>query len=95
VLAKERVSRGQQKLIAAALILAQQRHRIARGATPACLLVDDPAAELDVDNLGKLMDAVSRTSLQLIATGLSASALGRFAVGRVFHVERGGVTRLL
>jgi DNA replication and repair protein RecF len=95
VAAKERVSRGQQKLIAAALILGQQRHRIALGAAPACLLVDDPAAELDVDNLGKLMKAISKTSLQLIATGLSPSALGAFDVGRVFHVEQGTATQML
>jgi len=95
VLAKDRVSRGQQKLLAAALILAQQRHRVSMGAAPACLLVDDPAAELDVDNLGKLMGAIAKTSLQLIATGLSDSALGQFELGRVFHVKQGVVTRML
>jgi DNA replication and repair protein RecF len=94
-LAKDRVSRGQQKLLAASLILAQQRHRTALGASPAALLVDDPAAELDETNLGKLMEAIGKTSLQLIATGLNASALGRFELGRVFHVEQGRVTRML
>ena len=93
--AKDRVSRGQQKLIAAGLILAQQRHRAAVGAAPACLLVDDPAAELDVDNVGKLMGAISRTAVQLIATGLSPAALGEFPVSRVFHVEQGRVTRMV
>ena len=50
--ARDRVSRGQQKLLAAALLLAQLRMRRGRWAsTLAVLLVDDPAAELDADNL--------------------------------------------
>jgi DNA replication and repair protein RecF len=58
--ARDRVSRGQQKLLAAAFILAQLAFQAAQGAPPACLMLDDPAAELDVDNLGKLLAAVSK-----------------------------------
>ena len=46
--ARDRVSRGQQKLLAAAFILGQLSFQAAQGAPPACLMLDDPAAELDV-----------------------------------------------
>ena len=45
-------------MLAAAFILAQLACPGCAGAPPACLMLDDPAAELDVDNLGKLLAAV-------------------------------------
>jgi DNA replication and repair protein RecF len=51
-LARGRVSRGQQKLLASALMLGQLRHDSAQGSRVAALLVDDPAAELDPTSLG-------------------------------------------
>lgn len=89
--AKLRVSRGQQKMLACVLFLAQQLHRVSIGATPACLLFDDPAAELDVDNLGKLMAVVARIPVQLVVTTLSEQILSNLPAGRLFHVERGNV----
>ena len=54
--ARDRVSRGQQKMLAAAFILGQlAASRRSQARRPTCLLLDDPAAELDVDNLGKLL----------------------------------------
>ncbi len=89
--AKDRVSRGQQKMLACALILAQQAHRAAIGASPACLLLDDPAAELDVDNLGKLLNVVTTIPAQLVVTSLSRNVLDFFPHARMFHVEHGAV----
>jgi len=89
--AKDRVSRGQQKMLACVLILAQQLHRIAMGAAPACLLLDDPAAELDVDNLRKLLRAVARVPAQLVMTALTSDLLEFFPTTRSFHVEHGVV----
>lgn len=89
VTAKDRVSRGQQKMVACALILAQQAHRAALGAPPACLLLDDPAAELDVDNLGKLLAAVTEIPAQLMVTSLNKNVLEFFPKARMFHVEHG------
>ncbi|MGC3981248.1 MAG: DNA replication/repair protein RecF [Steroidobacteraceae bacterium] len=89
--AKEQVSRGQQKMLACAFILAQQQHRIATGASPACLLIDDPAAELDVDNLGKLLGAIAQIPAQLIVTSLDTDLKNIFPTARLFHVEHGEV----
>ena len=91
VTAKDRVSRGQQKMLACALILAQQVHRATLGASPACLLLDDPAAELDVDNLRKLLAAVTEIPAQLIVTSLNKNVLDFFPHARMFHVEHGVV----
>lgn len=89
--AKDRISRGQQKMLACALLLAQQAHRSAIGAPQACLLLDDPAAELDVDNLGKLLLAVAAIPTQLVVTALTLDALKFFPHARRFHVEHGTV----
>jgi hypothetical protein len=56
--AKDRISRGQQKLVAAALMLAQLRVQEQERPGRSALLLDDPAAELDRENLARLMAAV-------------------------------------
>lgn len=87
--ARDRVSRGQQKLLAAAFILGQLAFQSAQGAPPACLMLDDPAAELDVDNLGKLLAAVAQIPTQLIITSVHESGLEGVKLGRKFHVKQG------
>jgi DNA replication and repair protein RecF len=87
--ARERVSRGQQKMLAAAFILAQLAFRAASNAPPACLMLDDPAAELDVDNLGKLLAAIAEIPSQLIVTSVHESGLRGLDIGRKFHVKQG------
>jgi DNA replication and repair protein RecF len=91
-LAKDRVSRGQQKLLAAVLLLSQIRllpHESARVPT---LLLDDPAAELDAQRLGALIRAVQAQPLQLIVTTLHEE-LAEFAdfgsPGRHYRLEEG------
>jgi DNA replication and repair protein RecF len=92
-LAKDRVSRGQQKLVAAGLILAQleiqERERPGRSA----LLLDDPAAELDGENLKRLMALVREVPAQLWVTSLKHEIAGLVHGGEVFHVKHGGVQR--
>ncbi len=87
--ARDRVSRGQQKLLAAAFILGQLSFQSVLGAPPACLMLDDPAAELDVDNLGKLLAAVARIPAQLIITSVHEGGLEGVKIGRKFHVKQG------
>lgn len=87
--ARERVSRGQQKLLAAAFVLAQLSLRAADGAPPACLMLDDPAAELDVDNLGKLFAVIAEIPSQLVITSVEERGLGSLPIGRTFHVKQG------
>ena len=89
--AREVLSRGQQKLMAAALILAQLRLlREGSGLIPA-LLLDDPAAELDAEHLVTFVEEVSRLGCQMIATSLYSDIPGFKAPDRVFHVEQGRV----
>jgi len=89
VVGRKRVSRGQQKLLAAALILAQIQLRAVSEELPVCLLLDDPAAELDVDNLGKLLRVVEQTPAQVIVTSLVEVHFPQLPIGRSFHVEQG------
>jgi DNA replication and repair protein RecF len=92
---REEVSRGQQKLVAAALILAQVRVFASNRPDGGVLLVDDPAAELDETALEALLGALDGLPAQLILTGLSRERLPPVGDGPVFHVERGVVTKML
>ena len=93
--ARDRVSRGQQKMLAAAFILAQTRLRAETATVPTCLLLDDPAAELDVDNLGKLLKVIDSIPSQLIVTSVSESGLSGMNIARRFHVEQGRFAPML
>ena len=91
--AKDRVSRGQQKLVAAALMLAQLE--IQEGERPgrSALLLDDPAAELDGENLARLMALVREVPAQLWVTSLKAEIAELLTTGQVFHVEHGEIAK--
>lgn len=97
LLARDRVSRGQQKLAAAAMLLGQLLCDAEQGSSVAALLVDDPAAELDSTNLERLLEEIVALPAQLFVTALDASneALGLLPEGPRFHVEHGSVTRLI
>ena len=94
-LARDLVSRGQQKMLACAFILAQVQLRAEDAIVPTCLLLDDPAAELDVDNLGKLLAAVASIPSQLIVTSVAEAGLSGVNIRRKFHVEQGRFTPML
>ena len=93
--ARDHVSRGQQKMLASALVLAHIALRAVTAERPTCLLLDDPAAELDVDNLGKLLGALEQIPAQLIVTAVSEEGLRGLPVFRRFHVEQGRVRPML
>ena len=95
VAAKDRVSRGQQKLLAAALVLAQIEHRAGTAGQASTLLLDDPAAELDQSHLVAFLERVRRTPAQLVVTALDPKSVERLSVGRMFHVEQGEVRQML
>jgi DNA replication and repair protein RecF len=59
VAAKDHVSRGQQKLLAATLLIAQLTLFPDDAPVRPTLLLDDPAAELDQKHLGSLIEEVS------------------------------------
>ena len=89
--AKDRVSRGQQKLLAAGLTLAQIEIQETDRPGRSALLLDDPAAELDRESLEKLLHCVRDLKAQLFVTSLSAGISGLPPGGRMFHVEQGRV----
>jgi DNA replication and repair protein RecF len=89
--AKKLVSRGQEKLLAAALILAATEVAQAHLERPLLLLLDDPAAELDVDSLQRLMGCIAELGCQVIATTLEPERALFFESPRLFHVEHGAI----
>jgi DNA replication and repair protein RecF len=84
---KDRISRGQQKLLAAGLLLAQVR-LFPHDVHPS-LLLDDPAAELDGDRLLGLIREVSQQSVQLIVTSLNDTFEAFGSPGRRYRVLAG------
>ena len=92
VAARDVVSRGQQKLLAAALLLAQLRLFRSDSQAKPILLLDDPAAELDHRRLALLIDAVRRPDVQLFVTSLAESVdiLGK--PGLKLRIAEGQIT---
>ena len=91
---KDRISRGQQKLLAAALLIAQLKLFPEGAAVQPSLLLDDPAAELDDDRLTGLIREVLGHSVQLIVTTLHGEFSAFGAPGRRFGVAAGRVQAL-
>lgn len=89
--ARESLSRGQQKLVAAAMVLALLQRLREQAPTPPTLLLDDPAAELDQHRLGCLVDLVRELDCQLIVTSLDPDLQIFGSPERAFHVEQGVV----
>ena len=90
--ARKLVSRGQQKLLASAMVLAATETAQTALERPLLLLLDDPAAELDGDSLQRLLDAVTGLGCQVIATSLDREALAMPGGTTTFHVEHGVLT---
>lgn len=88
---QDEASRGQQKLVAAALVLAQVAVEGAERPRRSVLLVDDPAAELDAWSLQRLLTALAGLDAQLVLTALSPEHLPPDPHAPVFHVEQGEV----
>jgi DNA replication and repair protein RecF len=89
---KDRISRGQQKLLAAALLIAQIKLFPDGSPVQPSLLLDDPAAELDDDRLAGLIREVSSQSVQLIVTTLHAEFSAFGEPGRRFQMNGGQVS---
>ena len=93
--ARHRLSRGQQKLLGISMVLAQSQFVARQLDRTVALLVDEPAAELDSERLGKLLDVLQETRTQLFVTALDREALPIDTASRSFHVERGEVATLV
>jgi DNA replication and repair protein RecF len=91
---KDRISRGQQKLLAAALLVAQINLFPRDAPIRPTLLLDDPAAELDDERLAKLIQEVSHQAVQLVVTTLHGEFSAFGSPGKRFRIEAGTVTDL-
>jgi len=89
--AREVLSRGQQKLVAAAMTVAQLRFLQEATQTTPTLLLDDPAAELDGERLQRFIEQVMSLRCQLVVTSLHAESRLFGAPERTFRVEYGRV----
>ena len=86
---RDRISRGQQKLLAAALLMAQVKLFPEDAPVQPTLLLDDPAAELDDERLGLLIGEVAQQPLQLVITTLHPSFAAFGTPGRRYQLKDG------
>jgi DNA replication and repair protein RecF len=89
--ARDVLSRGQQKLVAVAMTVAQLRLlQEATQMTPT-LLLDDPAAELDGERLQRFIDEVASLRCQLVVTSLHSESRLFGTPESTFYMEAGRV----
>jgi DNA replication and repair protein RecF len=89
--AREVLSRGQQKLAASAMVVAQLKLLKAEIGLRPLLLLDDPAAELDEAHLQTYVREIADLECQMIVTSLRAEVSVFGSPNRVFHVEQGAL----
>ncbi len=91
--AKERLSRGEQKALTAALIMAQAQMICATGESPV-LMLDDLSSELDETHLAKVLNAGLELGAQILMTGTTLAPAVKACERHytVFHVEHGMVS---
>jgi DNA replication and repair protein RecF len=89
--AREALSRGQQKLVAVAMTVAQLRLLKEVTQIHPTLLLDDPAAELDGEYLQRFIAQVMRLRCQLVVTSLHPESRLFGAPEREFRVVQGRV----
>jgi DNA replication and repair protein RecF len=89
---KDRISRGQQKLLAAALLVAQINLFPDSAPIRPTLLLDDPAAELDDERLARLILEVSVHVVQLVVTTLHGEFSAFGSPGSRFQIAAGTVS---
>jgi DNA replication and repair protein RecF len=96
--AAERVSRGQQKLLASALRLAQIQHLRQRRGIDSVLLVDDLPAELDSEHRGRFLEALRQLDTQVFVTATEADLISNreaWNQRKMFQVDHGRVTEVV
>lgn len=92
---RETASRGQQKLVAAALVIAQVSLFEEQTGRRSTVLVDDASAELDEASQSRLEAALGALRSQQVLTGLTEAALRPQPGFPVFHVEQGKIRPVL
>jgi DNA replication and repair protein RecF len=93
--ARERLSRGQAKLVVLALLIAQaQCYRQRHGSSP-LLLLDDLCSELDSANAGAVLSMLREHEYQAWVTGVERPSWASSSADALFHVEQGSITPLI
>ena len=97
ILVQNSFSRGQQKLLVCAMRLAQINHLKQETNQQSVLLVDDLAAELDIQHRQNLIELLIDTQAQLFvtATEVNSFALPPEIEAKMFHVEHGIVKEVV
>lgn len=96
--AAERVSRGQQKLLAGALRLAQIEHLKSRRKINSLLMVDDLPAELDQKRRELFLEMLRELDTQVFVTATEEALISNRAAWserKMFHVEHGQVREVI
>ncbi len=97
IAAQERVSRGQQKQLVAALMLAQAEvYRLRRG-RPRIFLVDDLASAMEPEHRQRVLAALRALEVQVFVTAIEDTALeaADWPAQRRFHVEHGQIREVV
>ncbi len=89
--ARDVLSRGQQKLVAVAMTVAQLRLLQDHMQITPTLLLDDPAAELDAERLQRFIDEVTSLRCQLVVTSLLPNSRLFGAPESTFYMDAGRV----
>lgn len=93
---REALSRGQAKLLALSLLLAQAAHLAAQDGRWPVLQLDDLGAELDRDHQRRVLQVLARSGAQVLVTGTEPSPAIldlQVPVAR-FHMEHGALRQL-
>ena len=94
--AQERLSRGQQKLVVAAMMLAQAFVYQQQRGQPCLFLIDDLASELDAQHRLRVLDHLRDMKAQLFLTATEAGIVDTdWAEAKRFHVEHGRVSEVV
>lgn len=96
--AKDIVSRGQQKLLAILLKLAQVKLYTQSETRPLVLLVDDLASELDTKFIGCIIELLEQSNTQLFVTATDTHKLEpliQLLGSSMFHVEHGNIKEVV
>lgn len=87
--ARDSVSRGQQKILAVALLVAQIELLAEKASIAPVLLIDDIPSELDRYHLSRLLDYLSSLRAQMILTSIEPIRYAFDGRLKMFHVEHG------
>ncbi len=92
----EALSRGQQKLLVIALVLAQAELYRRRVGDACILLIDDLPAELDPENRARVVQTLAELDAQLFVTAIEPGLLdvAPWREARIFQLARGKIASL-